>query len=879
MNLLCKLILLLFVILPFDIQSQVCYNADFELGNFTGWTGRRGDCCPINLTNNGITNNRQTIMSPGIDPNTCGGLSTVYSGNFSARLGNDNIGAQAEALYFTFVVTPQSTLIRYSYAVVFEDPGHTSDEQPRFNSRVRLSDGSIITCTDYMVTAASDLPGFQYCPSIDSQGDPVNIAWRDWATISVDLSDYVGQSVTLEFETGDCSLGGHFGYAYIDAISCSTNEIEVQYCVDDTLATLIAPSGFETYLWETGETTPSIVVDPDLYDSLSCYLTTATGCELTLTARLLASSPVANFSYDGQCQGLFQFQNLSTIPTLQNVSYLWSFGDGTTSNTTNPIHNFPNPGIYNVTLDVLTSNGCSNSIIVPVQVYPLPNSSFVTQNVCFGDQSLFTNTTPQFLNYNTSSQWYFGDGNTSSEWSTSHIFNSSGDFSITLIVSVDGSSCSDTTTQQISVYQNPQAAFSVENVCQGQNSVFTNNSIFPTWSQNVQYEWSLGEFGLTSQISSPVYVYTGEGTFNISLTVTSSLNGISCSDTFNSVTTVYPNPGVVFSYNNILCEDDTVLFINLSTISNTSEISSHNWQFGDGFSSNLENPIHVYQNPGVFNVSLTSTSNFGCSRTFQNQITIKPKPFVEFSPNSGSGCPPLSVSFSDSSNGQISSWIWNFGDNQFSTLQNPTHVYNNSGIYYVTLEVTDFNGCSNTSQVPATIFVYDEPVAGFTVFSPNLDEINPTINISNYSIDATSYFWNFGDSSTSNLFEPQHTYGSSGEYLIQLFVENQFNCKDTADVLINVKPIFTFYIPNAFTPNTSNNELFSGKGTNYKSVTMQIFNRWGEKIYDKTSSEPPLWDGKYRGENCQVDVYVYQFFVVDIFEELHVYRGRVTLVR
>jgi hypothetical protein len=151
------LMLAMSLILTLNLFSQGCYNADFELGNFTGWQGRRGDCCPITLPNNGIVNGRQTIMSQGIDPNTCGGLSMVYSGSFSARLGNDNVGAEAEGLSFTFVVTPQSTLIQYAYAVVFEDPGHTDDEQPRFNSRVRLSDGSIIECTDYMETAASNL--------------------------------------------------------------------------------------------------------------------------------------------------------------------------------------------------------------------------------------------------------------------------------------------------------------------------------------------------------------------------------------------------------------------------------------------------------------------------------------------------------------------------------------------------------------------------------------------------------------------------------------------------------------------------------------------------------------------------------------------------
>ena len=874
-----KLLLLVVLLICSNLKSQSCYNADFELGNFSGWSGRRGDCCPINLFTNGISNGRQTIMSPGTDPNTCGGLSTVFSGNFSARLGNDNIGAQSEALYFNFVVTPQSTLVRYSYAVVFEDPGHIADEQPRFNSRVRLSDGSIISCTDYMVTAASDLPGFQYCPSVDSQGDPVNIAWRDWATITVDLSDYIGQSVTLEFETGDCSLGGHFGYAYIDAISCSANEIDVQYCIDDTSAVLSAPSGFETYLWETGQTTPIITINPELYDSLSCFLTTATGCELVLTANLVPSTPIVSFNYIGECQGLFQFQNTTIIQNNQNINYSWNFGDGSSSNQVNPSHIYNTPGSYTVILNAITDDGCDDQSSMIINVYPLPNASFVTQDICFGSESQFINNTPQFLNFNTSSTWTFGDGNTSNNWSANNTYNSPGSYNVTLIVSVNGSNCADTLVRQIIVYDVPQSSFLVENVCQGQTSNFLNNSVFPNWSQNNQYVWSIGESNLTSQQFSPTYVYSNEGDFNVSLIVTSVNGNITCSDTLESITTVYPNPGVVFSFNNILCEDDTVIFNNLSTISSTSQIVTWNWNFGDGFFSNLQNPIHIYQDDGIFNVTLTGISNFGCVRTFQNQITIKPKPLVQFTPNSGNGCPPLYMSFTDGSIGQISSWIWNFGDNQFSIEQNPEHVYYNSGTYFITLQVTDFNGCSGISQIPATVTVYEEPTAGFTVYSPNLDELNPTINTSNYSIGGLSYFWNFGDQSFSNLFEPEHNYEKSGEYNIQLVVNNQFNCKDTANVLINVKPVYTFYIPNAFTPGKKINNFFTGQGTNYKTVNMQIFNRWGEKIFDQTSNDPPQWDGKYLGEDCQIDVYVYQFFVTDIFDELHIYRGRVTLVR
>lgn len=863
-----------------NLNAQACYNADFELGNFTGWQGRRGDCCPITLPNNGITNGRQTIMSPGIDPNTCGGLSTVYSGNFSARLGNDNVGAEAEALYFNFTVTPQSTLVQYAYAVVFEDPGHTDDEQPRFNSRVRLSDGSIIDCTDYMVTAASDLPGFQSCPGIDSQGDPVNIAWRDWSTVTVDLSSYIGQTVTLEFETGDCSLGGHFGYAYIDAIYCSSTEIDVQYCIDQTTAVLSAPPGFVTYLWETGDTTQTISVNPTLYDSLSCFLTTITGCELTLTTALQPTVPTASFTYTGQCEGLFVFTNITTISNNGQGTYVWNFGDNTTSTLTNPTHTYQTSGTYTVTLTVITDNGCDDQFSQQIQVYPIPTPSFIVSDNCFGNPTSFINTTPPELGYNIEYLWILGNNISSQEQSPVYTYPNYGTYNVSLVTTIQGTNCRDTITDIVNIRQNPISNFITQNSCQGVQTQFLNNSQVPSWSISNQYLWSFGEFGSTSLLQNPTYTYSSDGTYNVTLLVLSTDGSLSCSSSITNPVTIYPNPISNFTNPISGCVNSDITFTNLSSISPPSQIINYVWNFGDNIVSNVPNPTHTYTSTNTFNITLTSTSNFGCVSTFQNSIVINPLSVVSFSPNSGSGCPPLTLDFIDQSSGVINSWNWSFGDGNFSNLQNPQHTYSTTGVYQVTLQVTTINGCVSTSNSPTMVMVHPTPTSNFSVYPIELDEYNPVVNLENYSIGASSYIWNFGDGAYSTLSNPQHSYNYSGSFIIELEVENQFGCLDTSYSTVRVNPIFTFYIPNAFTPsNDQKNELFYGKGTNYKSITMQIFNRWGEKIFDKTGTEPPIWNGTLNGVDCQIDVYVYQFFVTDIFDEIHVYRGRVTLVR
>jgi len=1100
-----RLVLISFLtLISFGVSAQSCYNADFELGNFSGWSGKRGECCPIVLPNNGIVNGRQTIMSPGIDPNTCGGLSTVYSGDFSARLGNDNIGAEAEGLYFTFNITPQSTLVQYAYAVVFEDPGHTPDEQPRFTSRVRLPNGSVISCTDYTVTAASNLSGFQYCAGVDNQGDPVNIAWRDWSTVTVDLSLYIGQTVTLEFETGDCSLGGHFGYAYIDAISCSSTQIDVNYCVNQTSAVLSAPAGFQSYLWETGETTQSITVNPLLYDSLSCFLTTITGCELTLNTALQPSIPTPIFSYTGECQGNIIFNNTSTISNGGQGTYLWDFGDGTTSSQFNPSHNYLFPGNYTVTLTVTTDNGCDAQTTQNITIYPQPVSNFSVVDNCLGDFTQFNNLTNPIPGYLLDFQWNFGNNSGSNQFSPNYTYPNSGTFNTSLIVSVSGTSCRDTLSRVVNIRANPQALFLVDNSCQGVVTNFINTTQLPNWQNSTQYLWNFDEGGATSLLTSPNFVYSTEGLFNPTLTVSISDGNLTCVSEISNPVNIYPNPGVIFLSQPTGCVGDTIQFTNLSTISSSSEIINYVWDFGNGQLSNLISPSIVFSNSSLNTVTLTATSDFGCSRNFQNQILINPLPnitstnnsmcqgqlanltaqgsvfynwtpsntllssnssvavsnaiqttvytvvgtdingcsnssqsimtvnptpqiivnggeicqgnsiqltafgansyswspvvglnsvntqnvtstppgsvtytitgtdingcvgtgfanvivnenpivsvnsgsvclgksitlnasgaanyfwspavflntnsgsevisspnsnvdytvigidqngcrdtsysnivvlplsTVNFTPNQDQGCPPLTTEFFELVTDSLINLTWSFGDGTYSNQSNPVHTYENSGTYYVSLEVTNQYGCKSESNFISLVNVYPEPTANFSVFSPILDEMNPFVNTINYSIGSTEYSWNFGDGNFSNSFEPNHRYENAGDYLIDLIVQNEFGCKDTASVFVTIKPVFTFFIPNAFTPSRKLNEVFFGKGTNYKTVQMQIFNRWGERIFEQTSSQPPIWDGTYKGEDCQIDVYVYQFFVTDIFDELHVYRGRVTLVR
>ena len=211
-----QLLLLLLYFTGYNASAQLssCVNADFELNSFANWTGTTGSCCPINSITPGIVAGRHTIMTgPGTDPNTNGAITVVApGGQFSARLGNDDVGGEAEQLSYQIAVDATNALFIYRYAVVLEDPSHTLGEQPRFEIRVYDQNGLPVGCGEYNVVATAGIPGF--VSIVNSAGSTVH--YKDWTTVGIDLSPYIGQNVTIEFSTGDCALGGHFGYAYVD---------------------------------------------------------------------------------------------------------------------------------------------------------------------------------------------------------------------------------------------------------------------------------------------------------------------------------------------------------------------------------------------------------------------------------------------------------------------------------------------------------------------------------------------------------------------------------------------------------------------------------------------------------------------------------------
>ena len=271
-------------------------------------------------------------------------------------------------------------------------------------------------------------------------------------------------------------------------------------------------------------------------------------------------------------------------------------------------------------------------------------------------------------------------------------------------------------------------------------------------------------------------------------------------------------------------------------------------------------------------------------------MEIYPIPQVNFG-DLQKGCVPMLVSFKDLTvitKGNLQSWLWNFGDGYTSSLQNPDHLYNpminNPVNYSVSLTVSSDQSCVASYTNPNMITLYPLPSAGFTMNPNPASILVPQINFKDLSIGngaIVKWEWSFGDDVYESASNPVHTYLEPGTYKVRLVIVNQYGCVDTTYRTMEVGPEFVFYIPNAFTPdNDSKNDYFFGSGIGIADYRMDIFDRWGNRIFYTTNLSIG-WDGKANGGSmaAQQDVYVYVVNIVDVFGEKHKYVGHFTLVR
>lgn len=382
---------LILIVLSVASMAQVpCgFNADVETGTFIGWTGSTGTCINVNCNTfigvpglvppaNGLQGRHTIVSGTGREPMSCNTIPKVcpWGGNYSIKLGNDDVSFETEDLMYTYTVSASNPILVYAYAVLLEDPNHPDSLQPAFKSYVMTQSGSIIPCTYFKVNA-TNMRGYQSCTN-PWQG--TQVWYKNWRNVAVDLSAYAGQQVTVYFQTNDCGYGAHFGMAYIDIIGCYPKQITVSPCVNNQPLTITAPYGYLSYNWSNGMTGQTITV-PATAQTLTVTMVSENGCQVRMTASTINIVPVINFANTIECickrPTMFFDYTWSNDPI---VAWSWTFGDGGISTLMNPSHQYPAAAWYTCTLMVTTSTGCTSIRSRTVQVNPCPIISLISHN-------------------------------------------------------------------------------------------------------------------------------------------------------------------------------------------------------------------------------------------------------------------------------------------------------------------------------------------------------------------------------------------------------------------------------------------------------------------------------------------------------------------
>jgi gliding motility-associated-like protein len=561
------------------------------------------------------------------------------------------------------------------------------------------------------------------------------------------------------------------------------------------------PGSFTGYLWNMGDgttysteevvhpfpTAGNQIVSLIVTDELNCKDTSeqvlfiTPDFSLNIAAFNLCSNTTANLSGE------------VVAPPLVPDSWSWVFPDGSTTNGQNTTYNFGGAGNFDVQLSA-SKNGCLETHNQLLSVNPAPTASFIYSLVSLDDPVQFIDNStlnggPPIVAWS----WNFGDpmsglDNFSDLQNPVHLFSALGDYDVNLTVT-DENGCSDDTTITLTVNPRPVAGFYWELPCFGTDVQFVDTS---TTSQGFITDWfwnfgdpASGAFN-ESTAQNPTHSFTAPGIYNVQLVVKAF--GY---DTIVQQVEIFAPPTAEFSFNTP-CQGEAVNFIDES-LPGDAPIESWFWDFADGNTSDEQNPSHVYQFSGNYLVDLTVTDTNGCSATITKNVTIWQGPTAQF--NTFSACVGNLTFFIDKSTADgadIIQWDWNFGDpasggDNFSTEQNPSHEYTAEGVYEVILLVEDANGCVDSDTVD--LVVEPAPVADFIADSVCLGNVMTFINQSfSTGQPISSYYWEFGDGSTSTDANPTKTYSEPGNYDVLLVVETEGGC--SAEVVKRVKVFF-----------------------------------------------------------------------------------------
>lgn len=571
-------------------------------------------------------------------------------------------------------------------------------------------------------------------------------------------------------------------------------------CVPFTYTALpnaTAIDGIAAYFWDFGNgvTSTSATPPPVVYATPGNYtlklkIRTNGGCEdsvVIVDGIRTGTPPVVDFSMatpDTCATALVQFTDLSVPPV---DDWTWEFGDGETSSAQHPSHRYADTGTFTVRLTSYNNRCPGTAVTRTIHIKP-PVAAFDMAVSCANQLMVsFTNRSKVEPAYGAISYlWEFGDPGLSSSTDANPVpftYPALGTYTVRLTTT--NGACQHTISQNVQLV-GESADFTVSKaiICKNERVTVTATGNPANISQ---YEWSI-DGGATWYIDqrSIELSYPDAGIINITLRITD-INGCTNTKTIPAAITV-TGPVANFTAGGTGgCINTSISFNDLSTPAGG--ITKWTFNFGDGRTQSFTNPpfTHTYTDTGKFVIQLTVEDNAGCTHTFEMPDTLRfTKPVPGFSANYTTICPLTDIQFTDTSSGSGLTYAWDFGDGNTSALQHPVHAYaKKDTTYTVKLVIRDDEGCAD-SVVRNNYIAVKAPKPAFGI--SDTTTICPPIEtkFTFRGQDYESFYWDFGDGSTSTLANPNHFYNDYGKYTAKLYLVGYGGCLDSISDTVRV---------------------------------------------------------------------------------------------
>lgn len=515
---------------------------------------------------------------------------------------------------------------------------------------------------------------------------------------------------------------------------------------------------------------------------------------------------INSLSPDNGCQ--FSQLNFSANIGLNGSTlsaYDWDFGDASTGTGATPTHQYTIAANLNLRLIVTTTQGCKDTLVEPIAVYPKPTINSITEtDICWPNPVLFTSNVAVPSNWNSSTvdfrQWRYGDGANGLGFNSLHAYAVPNQYTDSFLVETNVG-CRDTLIGSVSVWPKPSVnSITDPDICWPQAASFSNNSTIPNnWNSAaiVDYDWHFGD-GTTGIGSSTTHPYAVPALYQDSLIVTTT-DG--CKDSLSSPISIWPKPEIDSVTVQDQCWPNGTTFTGFHHIANnwnSAAVTLHDWRFGDATTGSTNPVFHTYALPNVYTHTLYVETGNACRDTLVDQVNIWPKPSIN-SITETDICWPNAVDFTTNTiipnnwdNTTIAQWDWRLGDGNTANTMNVTHAFAVPDRYFDTLYVRTGDNCRDT--LTGSVDVWPKPQID-SIVAPDVCEPNPFSfqavsqipdNWDNATI--TTYAWDFGDGNTGTGATTTHQYATPGAYTVQLIVTTSDICRDTLLKTVNYFP-------------------------------------------------------------------------------------------